>query len=1041
MRRLLLLLLVALPLSAQKLTYDTSIRAVMSDGRVEVVPLQLGPTANVIVEFRDAPMAQLAARSLRPPVAAYKATFQRFRADVASIDENAEVRWEYFQTYNGVSMSVPRSALAKIAALPYVKAIHNDGEVHALQDATPPANIKQVRADAFWSAYSTKGKGIVVAIIDTGIDYNHPALAGRVLGGYDFVNHDNDPMDDHFHGTHVAGIVAGNSPQLLGVAPEASLIAFKVLNASGSGSDSTVLAGIERTVDPNGDGDTSDHVDVANLSLGGGGGPDDPLSVAVDNATALGVVFAIAAGNSGGGHTIGSPGTARSAITVGAVDSGDFVASFSSRGPNMKDLTIKPEVCAPGVSIVSSIPGGLYGSLSGTSMATPHVAGVAALLRAVHRDWTPAQIKAALVATAANVNEEVMATGGGRIDAMSAAAPSVVADPPVLSFGLDSPSLTTFSATRSVHLTNRGSSSATMNATVPTKTGQKVTISPSSFTLAPGESRDVSVAIEITNSSIATSTFTFSGGSQIAFGGGVHVPFGFTKAARATVTFDKSLQAALWFSKSQFLVGSSLGEHESEVLIKPGTYDYLVYSVNGDDATGAVNDARVIYREAANVDGDMTINVKADAASHLVTFAGRDENGAKLSSQRGYVAWGRLFLHNDWGTSSLSLPALSLASMRVSDLAVPRLAVTEALFDLGSRHVVVLHEPLVAAPAGDVTLSAGGSDLATADLRLAIPAGLVPFVSVSATPLIQSPTDDPPSAVRALLRDPGTVETALRIASNAPPVAGFGTLLQVSGGADNITWYTTPAFTGGSGGIVLSPAPRIADGFSNAFGFGPLLIGGLFSAPSPSVGSITLAVTGQSGETRPMDAAAIVCEVHRPDGSLAARAFGTAPKSLSFDKAGTWHIDNVTHGSFYGGVPRTSTLSLTFDPSHSADTSPPVFTSVALLDGNGKITRYIEPNGSGTLRFSVVGGDAKKVSYKAHGAADWIAVNAVQQTGDATTGTIYRVDLSQVAKAPRAVYDVKIETADTAGNTATLTYEPAFSVGTEVGPKGRAAGR
>src|SRR5207248_7841034 len=126
---------------------------------------------------------------------------------------------------------------------------------------------------------------------------------------YDFVNKDNDPMDDHFHGTHVAGIVAGNSSTLLGVAPEASLIAFKVLSASGSGSDSDVLAAVERTVDPNGDGDTSDRVDVANLSLGGSGGPDDPLSAAVDNASALGVVFAIAAGNSGGGHTIGNPGT------------------------------------------------------------------------------------------------------------------------------------------------------------------------------------------------------------------------------------------------------------------------------------------------------------------------------------------------------------------------------------------------------------------------------------------------------------------------------------------------------------------------------------------------------------------------------------------------------------------------------------------------------------------------------------------------------------------------------------------------------------
>src|ERR1043166_2105041 len=150
-----------------------------------------------------------------------------------------------------------------------------------------PANVRQVRADAFWSTYGTKGNAAVVAIIDPGVDSNHPALAGRVIGGYDFVNKDNDPMDDHFHGTHVAGIVAGNSGDFVGVAPEASLIAFKVLNASGSGRDSDVLAAIERTVDPNGDGDMSDRVDVANLSLGGSGGPGHPASMAVDNASAL----------------------------------------------------------------------------------------------------------------------------------------------------------------------------------------------------------------------------------------------------------------------------------------------------------------------------------------------------------------------------------------------------------------------------------------------------------------------------------------------------------------------------------------------------------------------------------------------------------------------------------------------------------------------------------------------------------------------------------------------------------------------------------
>ena len=152
--------------------------------------------------------------------------------------------------------------------------------------------------------------------------------------------------------------MAGQSDVITGVAPDVSLIAYKVLGATGSGSESNVIAAIERAADPNQDGNTADHVDVANLSLGGGGNPDDPGSIAIDNATAAGVTFAIAAGNSGSSfHTISSPGTSRSAITVGASDLSDAITSFSSRGPNMKNLFVKPDVVAPGLSILSSYLG------------------------------------------------------------------------------------------------------------------------------------------------------------------------------------------------------------------------------------------------------------------------------------------------------------------------------------------------------------------------------------------------------------------------------------------------------------------------------------------------------------------------------------------------------------------------------------------------------------------------------------------------------------------------------------------------------------
>src|SRR5262249_9767536 len=158
---------------------------------------------------------------------------------------------------------------------------------------------------------------------DTGIDYRHAAFGGafgpgtRVAGGADLVNHDDDPLDDNGHGTHVAGIVAGNGGDVVGMAGEATLYAYKVLDAAGSGVVSTVIAGLELCADPDQDPATDDHLDVVNISLGGiGGSPDDALCSAVDALDALGTIVVAAAGNSRGPFTIVEPAIARGAIAV-----------------------------------------------------------------------------------------------------------------------------------------------------------------------------------------------------------------------------------------------------------------------------------------------------------------------------------------------------------------------------------------------------------------------------------------------------------------------------------------------------------------------------------------------------------------------------------------------------------------------------------------------------------------------------------------------------------------------------------------------------
>jgi len=354
-------------------------------------------------------------------------------AEVSDEQKEGAVLGEYEEVFSGIAVNISEEEAQLLKKLDYVKEVYPNNEVRSLlMDSVPLIN-----ADDVWSLGYT-GKDTTIAIIDTGIDYTHPDLGGcfgsgcKVVGGYDFVNGDNDPMDDHGHGTHCAGIAAGNGT-LKGVAPDAKLYAYKVLNSGGSGSMSTVIAGIERATDPNQDGDYSDHAGVISMSLGGWGDPDDPLSQAVDNAVEVGTVVVVAAGNSGPyEETISSPGTARKAITVGATDKTDTIAYFSSRGPVKwkGGSIIKPDVVAPGVNICSAQWDDAWSAyrcfddrhvaISGTSMATPHVAGAVALLKQKNPSWTPTEIKMALRNTAIDLGYDTITQGYGRIDALKA---------------------------------------------------------------------------------------------------------------------------------------------------------------------------------------------------------------------------------------------------------------------------------------------------------------------------------------------------------------------------------------------------------------------------------------------------------------------------------------------------------------------------------------------------------------------------------------------------------------------------------------------
>jgi subtilisin family serine protease len=292
-----------------------------------------------------------------------------------------------------------------------------DGKVKAtLSDTTA-----QIGAPQVWQGGDT-GQGVDVAVLDTGIDAAHPDFGGRIAATQSFVP-GQDVTDRHGHGTHVASTVAGTGAasggKEQGVAPGAALHIGKVLDNNGSGQDSWILAGMEWAA-------RDQHAKVVSMSLGGGPTDGtDPLSQAVNRLSEeTGALFVIAAGNSGPApYSVSAPGAADAALTVGAVDAQDRLASFSSRGPRTGDSALKPDLTAPGVDVLAARSQyapegeGSYLTMSGTSMATPHVAGAAALLAAKHPDWTGQQLKDALVSTTKTTRQYSPYTGGsGRLD-------------------------------------------------------------------------------------------------------------------------------------------------------------------------------------------------------------------------------------------------------------------------------------------------------------------------------------------------------------------------------------------------------------------------------------------------------------------------------------------------------------------------------------------------------------------------------------------------------------------------------------------------
>ncbi|MFD9573945.1 S8 family serine peptidase [Streptomyces sp. NPDC059982] len=546
-----------------------------------------------------------------------------------------------------------------------LKKLWLDGKVRAnLERST-----KQVNAPAAWAA-GFDGAGTKVAVLDTGTDLDHPDLKGRVDASKNFTDSDTD-ADRQGHGTHTISTVGGSGAASggakKGVAPGTRLLSGKVLNDQGYGLDSWIIAGMEWAVES--------KADVVSMSLGDPSRTacDDPLAAAAERLSQQGPLFVVAAGNSGpGNNTVSSPGCAPSVLTVGAVDRDDTTAVFSSRGPAGPQHTLKPEIAAPGVGISAANMGGrgvyAYQSMSGTSMATPHVAGAAAVVKQRHPDWTGQQVKAALVGSANSaVPGDVRETGAGRLDVKAAVDTTVTGAPAVQGGAYHWPQDRSDRTRAEVPYTNTGPGPVTLKLSLGKVTGndgsavrgRTARLERDTVTIPAGATVKVPLALDPA-AKLERAQYGDVTGRVIATADGVRVSTPFSLYVEPeTVTLrvkliDRAGKPAAGPSSLDVIgTDDASGERrfndgsvDQVYRVRPGAYFLSAFVGTPDAGEGATMTDSLTYlgRPQTEVKKDTTVVLDARAAGRLTITADQpvEARSTTLAFAR---SWGGVWLH------------------------------------------------------------------------------------------------------------------------------------------------------------------------------------------------------------------------------------------------------------------------------------------------------------------------------------------------------------------------------------------------------------
>jgi len=518
-----------------------------------------------VVEFAQ-PAVGSVTNAMKDPAArmrtarALASSFKALREDLTSLTRSAlsssgdPIVYEYRNVLAGAVIEASGSTMKKLRQKPYIAAIHADRQM----ELSIIEGRKMMHINQALERYKADGTGVRVAVIDSGIDYMHAALGGgfgqghRVYAGYDYVNGDPDPMDDHGHGTSVAGIIGSNDAVYTGVAPNCQIMALKVISSSGMGRGTDVLAALEHAVDPDGDPATDDGAQVANLSLGSKNGTaSDYVARAVDNASNLGMIVCAAAGNNGAGEgCINTPASARKSIAVGSFTLEGYIPLYTSWGPTLNDYLLKPDIAADGCLVKSTVRGGGFDWIGcGTSLSTPFVAGSAAVLRQLHPDWPSDWIKAALINNADDFGNTPLVQGSGLLNLKRSCDAQFVASPATISCGIDDKNQPLWSFQQPLKVTNVTTQTLTLHSSIHAlylPEGALAYVEPRELQLKPHETGQMFFNLALDNTLVPDFPyipFSHFGAVQID-GGDTHVMVPFSIVVHPEIRLQ--MQSAPW---------------------------------------------------------------------------------------------------------------------------------------------------------------------------------------------------------------------------------------------------------------------------------------------------------------------------------------------------------------------------------------------------------------------------------------------------------------------------------------------------------------